>query len=64
MRPTARGFAQHGGPPGWLDEKDPAGRDLVRDGQSMPSALTDRNVCPALSGATQLRASGKSSCCC
>jgi len=25
MRPTARGLAQHGGPPGWLEESDPAG---------------------------------------
>jgi hypothetical protein len=22
MRPTARGMAQHGGPPGWLEEND------------------------------------------
>ncbi len=25
MRPKARGRAQHGGPPGWLEENDPAG---------------------------------------
>jgi hypothetical protein len=25
MRPTARGLAQHGFPPGWLEERDPAG---------------------------------------
>ncbi len=25
MRPKARGLAQHGGPPGWLKESDPAG---------------------------------------
>ncbi len=24
MRPKARGLAQHGGPPGWLAESDPA----------------------------------------
>jgi hypothetical protein len=24
MRPKARGLAQHGGPPGWLEESDPA----------------------------------------
>jgi hypothetical protein len=41
MRPKARGLAQHGGPPGWLEECDPAGCDLVRDGRSMPPALTD-----------------------
>jgi hypothetical protein len=25
VRPKARGLAQHGGPPGWLEESDPAG---------------------------------------
>ncbi len=25
MRPKARGLTQHGGPPGWLKESDPAG---------------------------------------
>ncbi len=39
MRPMARGLAQHGGPPGWLEESDPAGCDFVRDGRSMPPAL-------------------------
>jgi hypothetical protein len=29
MRPKARGLAQHGGPPGWLEEIDPAGCDFV-----------------------------------
>jgi hypothetical protein len=24
MRPNARGLAQHGGPPGWQEESDPA----------------------------------------
>jgi hypothetical protein len=24
MRPKASGLAQHGGPPGWLEESDPA----------------------------------------
>jgi hypothetical protein len=33
MRPKARGLAQHGGPPGWLEESDPAGVILyVMDG--------------------------------
>jgi hypothetical protein len=40
MRPKARGLAQHGGPPGWLEGSDPAGCDLLRDGRSMPPALT------------------------
>ncbi len=31
MRPKARGLVQHGGPPGWLEESDPAGRDFIRD---------------------------------
>jgi hypothetical protein len=25
MRPKARDMAQHGGPPGWLEESDPSG---------------------------------------
>jgi hypothetical protein len=33
MRSKARGLAQHGGPPGWLEESDPAGVILyVMDG--------------------------------
>jgi hypothetical protein len=33
MRPKARGLGQHGGPPGWLEESDPAGVILdVMDG--------------------------------
>jgi hypothetical protein len=28
--------------PGWLEESDQAGRDFVRDGRSMPAALTDQ----------------------
>jgi hypothetical protein len=32
-RPKARGLAQHGSPPGWLEESDPAGVILyVMDG--------------------------------
>jgi hypothetical protein len=41
-RPKARGLAQHGGPPGWLEESDPAGCD----GRPMPPALTDYTTCP------------------
>jgi hypothetical protein len=48
MRPKARGLAQHGGPPGWLEESDPAGCDFLHDGRSMPPALTDYTTCPGL----------------
>jgi hypothetical protein len=48
MRSKARGLAEHGGPPGWLEESDPAGvvlyvMDCFSDGQSMPP-----NTCPGL----------------
>ncbi len=38
MRPKARGLAQQGGLPGWLERSDSAGWDFdfVRDGRSMP----------------------------
>jgi hypothetical protein len=39
MRPKARGLTQHGGPPGWLEESDPAGCDFVRDGRPVPPAF-------------------------
>ncbi len=45
VSPKARGLAQYGGPPGWLVERDPAGCDFVRDGRSMPPALTDHTTC-------------------
>jgi hypothetical protein len=45
MRPKARGLAQHGGPPGFLEESDPAGCDFVCDGRSMPPAPTDYTTC-------------------
>ena len=41
MRPKARGLAQHGGPSGWLEESDQQGFNFVRDGRSMPPALTE-----------------------
>ncbi len=50
IRPKARGLAQHSGPPGWLEESDPAGCDFVHDGRSMTSPLT---ACP-VSGAALL----------
>ncbi len=52
-----RRLVQNDGPPGCLEESDPAGCDFVRDGRSMPPALTDHTTCPG-HGAAQLRASG------
>jgi hypothetical protein len=43
MRPKARGLAQHGGLPGWLEENV-----SVRDERSMPPALIDHTPCPGL----------------
>ncbi len=40
MRPKARGLAQLGRPPGWLEESNPGGCDFACDGRSMPPALT------------------------
>ncbi len=37
-------MAQHGGPPGWREECDPAGRDLCYDGRSMPPSLTGSTI--------------------
>jgi hypothetical protein len=54
MRPKARELAQHGGPPGWQEESDPAGCDFVRDGRSIPPAFTDHATCPG-SGADLVR---------
>jgi hypothetical protein len=48
MSPKARGLAQHGRPPGRLDESDTAGCDFVCAGRSMPLALTDHTTCPGL----------------
>jgi hypothetical protein len=49
MRPKkARGLTQHGGPPGWLGEIDPAECDFVCDGRSMPPALADHTSCLSL----------------
>ncbi len=48
MSPKARGLAQHGGPPGKLEESDPARWDFERDGRFMPLALTDHTTCPGL----------------
>jgi hypothetical protein len=62
MRPKARGLDQNGGPPGWLEESDPAGVILnVMDG---PHACLSSTVPAVLTGAVQLRADGISSYCC
>jgi hypothetical protein len=45
-RPKARGLAQHGLPSGWLEESDPARCYFMRDGRSMPPALTDHTTYP------------------
>ncbi len=61
MRPKARGLAQHGGPPGWLEKSDPAGVVLyVMTGYN---AGLFHAVPVALTGVAQLRADGISSCC-
>jgi hypothetical protein len=48
MRLKTRGLAQHGGTLGRLEESDPAGCDIVRDGRSMPPALTDHTIFPGI----------------
>jgi hypothetical protein len=62
VRPKARGLAQHGGPPGWLEESEPAGVIFyVMDGPyRLPFPYC--TGCPQ-TGAAQLRADGISSCC-
>ncbi len=60
VRPKARGLAQHGGPPGWLEESNPSGVILyVMDGLY---ACLFRTVPVAQPGAAQLQADGISSC--
>jgi hypothetical protein len=48
MRAKARELTQYGGPPGWLEDGDPAGCDFVLGVRSMPPALTDQTTCPGL----------------
>jgi hypothetical protein len=44
MRPNARGLAQHGGPPDWHEESDPAGVILyVMDGPQISVAVVHAN---------------------
>ncbi len=61
MSPKARGLAQHGGPPGWLEESDPAGVILYSmDGPyQLPFFVKYRLPWQA----AQLRADGISNCC-
>ncbi len=59
MRQMARGLAQHGGLPCWLEESDPAGLSLMLYIMVGPCCT----VPPALAAAAQLRADGISSCC-
>ncbi len=43
-----RRLVQNDGPPGCLEESDPAGCDFVRDGRSILPALTDNIARPAV----------------
>jgi len=62
MSPKARGLAQHGGLPGWLEESEPAGIILyLMDG--LYTAYLFRIVPVALTGAAHLWADGISSYC-
>jgi hypothetical protein len=62
MRPKARGLAQHGGPTGWLEDREPAGVILfVMDGPY--TGCLFHTVLVDLAVAAQLRAYGISSCC-
>ncbi len=40
MRPKARGLAQDGGPPGWLEESGPDMCNFVRDGRAVLPAFS------------------------
>ncbi len=60
-RPKARGLVQHGGPPGWLEESEPAGVVLYVMERLYPCLF--RTIPVALTGTAQLRADGISSCC-
>ncbi len=62
MRSKARGLAEHDGPPGWLEESDPAGCDFVRDGRSMPPSLTDHTACLGLGADLLLNVHKTTSC--
>ncbi len=59
MRPKARWLAQLSGPPGWLEENDPAGM-ILSTGRT---ACLFHTVLVALTGAAKLPADGISRCC-
>jgi hypothetical protein len=61
MRLKARGLVQHGGPPCWLEESETAG--VILDVMDRPYRLSFPIVPVALTGSSQLRADGISSCC-
>ncbi len=63
MRPKTRGLAQHGGPPGWLGESDPAGVILNVVWTGGRTACLFRTVPVAQKGAAQLLADGIYRCC-
>jgi hypothetical protein len=46
MRPKARGMSQHGGPPGWMEESDPAGVILYVVDGTLRLPLPYRTGCP------------------
>ncbi len=58
MRSRARGLAQHGGLPGWLQESDPAGVILQMMDGPVRLPFSQFTGCPG-----QLRADLISSCC-
>jgi hypothetical protein len=60
MRPKVRGLAQHGGPPGCLEESNPAGVLYMMDG---PFRLPFSYRTVALTRAAQMRADGMYICC-
>jgi hypothetical protein len=60
MRPKSRELAQHGGPPGWLEECELAGVILYVMNGPYRLPFPYRN---ALKGAAQLGADAISSCC-
>ncbi len=56
MRQKARGLAQQGGAPGWLEESDPGG--VILHGIDVPYRLSFPYSTVSLTGAAQLRAGG------
>ncbi len=63
MRSKARGLAQHGDPPGWLKESDPAAGVILHVMDGTYRLPFPYSVPVALTGAAQLRDDRISSCC-